>query len=105
MFTPKLLAVALAATFTLTACNSSTTKPDVQASLNSQITADRDRAPRPNTVADSARPQIEKDVEFSVMYSRIDRETNEPVELAEGDKLEDGDRYKIDITADRDCHL
>jgi len=106
MFTPKFLAVALAATFTLTACNSSTTKPE-------NLGKATGHGPKTGTVSDSspiAEPKKTEKVshqesDFSVVYSKFDQATQEVTNLAEGDPLREGDLYKIKITAARDCFV
>jgi len=106
MFTPKLLAVALAATFTLTACNSSTTKPE-------NLGKATGHGPEPGTVSDSspiAEPKKIKKVshqesDFFFVFSKFDRSTQEITDLAEGDRLREGDLYKIKITAAKDCFV
>lgn len=108
MFTPKLLAVAFAATFTLTACNSSTTKPSATTSFDAAGGKGFDGKP----VQDNAHLQpaglsgIKEDKPvLSVLYSKLARNSNEVGELAEEDHLEVGDRVKIDITAEKEGYM
>lgn len=102
MFTPKLLAVAFAATFTLTACNSSTTKPDVQASHIATTLVAAKKGPK--GTAGTAHDN-EKKLGFSVSYSKYDPDTKKISELQENDHLEKDDRYKITIKSNKDVYV
>ncbi len=108
MFTHKLLTVALVATFTLTACNSSTTKPNAPENLNeSQIKGVAADLIDDNTGKPFNKPHTKKvkNTDFSVIYSKFDQATQEITNLEEGDRLQEGDLYKIKITAAKDCFI
>jgi hypothetical protein len=110
MFTPKFLAIALATTVALTACNSSTTKPIYTADLTPTssgkkgvggISSDDPSMylQKTGVVDKGVRADTAKDNDFSVTYSKVTRSNKTIEELVDGDHLQDGDRYKIDITA------
>jgi hypothetical protein len=102
MFTPKLLAVALAATLSLTACNSSITKPEnlgIATTHGPSLTIAYDHATK------ESEETKKQESDFSVVYSKFDRSTQEITDLEEGDRLQKGDLYKIKITAARDCFV
>ena len=98
MFTPKLLAVTLAATFTLTACNSSIAETISQFSVHPVANSSGIKGNR--GVVDD-----EENLEFSVSYSKYDPKTREISDLQEGDYLKEDDRYKIKITSDEDGYV
>jgi hypothetical protein len=100
MFTPKLLAVALAATFTLTACNSSIAETISQFSVHPVANSSGIKGSR-GPVKDND----EENLEFSIIYSKYDPKTHEISDLQEGDYLKEDDRYKIKITSDEDGYV
>lgn len=110
MFTHKLLNTALIAVCALTACNSSTTKPNAYVpDLTSTSSGKKGvggisyddpaiaSAKFFQQTSEKGTRGIKSD--FSVTYSKVVRNSRKIDELVEGDHLEDGDRYKIDITA------